>query len=208
VSVLAVVGMKREAQLVARYAAAVTPQRLAAATDVTAILSVGIAGALAPDLEVGDTLIAERVVTANQAFETDAKWTARLAAALPEARIGAILGRDRIADSADVKALLRDATGADAVDMESHLAARAALVRGVPFAALRVVSDGAERSLPPAVLVAMTPDGGVALGRVLAALLRRPGQTGSLIRTARESGRAFRALARNLEMIGTGLRAP
>lgn len=207
-SVLAVVGLQREAKLVARYAAVATPSELDAAAGVTAILSIGIAGALAPGLVPGDTVVAERVVTANEAFETDAKWTARLAAALPDARIGAILGRSAIADDAEVKSALFESSRADAVDMESHLAARAACGRGVPFAALRVISDGAERSLPPAVLVAMKPDGSIALGRVLASVLGRPGQIPSLIRTARESERAFAALVRNLELIGLGLRAP
>jgi len=207
-SALAVVGLQREAKLVGRYAKAVTPFGLDRAADVSAILSIGIAGALAPDLEVGDTVIAERVVTANEAFETDARWTGRLAAALPEARIAAILGRSAIADTADVKAALFESSRADAVDMESHLAARAALARGVPFAALRVISDRADRTLPPAVLVAMGPDGAIALGRVFASVLARPGQISSLIRTGRETNRAFAALARNLEMIGAGLRSP
>jgi len=212
VRVLAVVGLKREAKLVVPYAAAVTPRDIGAAMDagaaVAGIVSIGIAGALAPGLAVGDAVIAERVVTANEAFETDAKWTARLAAALRDARIGSILGRDAIADSVEVKALLHDASRADAVDMESHLAARAALARGVPFAALRVISDGADRALPPAALTAMKPDGAIALGRVLGSVLRRPSQIPALIRTGRESERAFAALLRCLDLLGPGLRCP
>jgi hopanoid-associated phosphorylase len=205
-TVLAVVGLKREAGLVAPYARAVTPLGLDGARDVTAILSVGIAGALAPDLQAGDVVIAERVVTANEAFETDAKWTARLAAALADARIGAILGRGAIADTAEVKAMLHQASGADAVDMESHLAAQAARARGVPFAALRVISDRADQSLPPAALTAMNPDGSIALRRVLLSIARRPGQIPALIRTGRESEKAFAALARALDSLGPTLR--
>ena len=37
--------------------------------------------------------------------------------------------------------------------------------------------------LPPAALVAMKPDGGIALGRVLGSLLRHPLQVPALIRT-------------------------
>lgn len=206
--VLAVIGLLREAKLVARYATAVTSLNLGGAPDVTAIISIGIAGALSPDLIVGDVVIAERVVTANEAFETDAKWTARLAGALPNARIGAILGRGAIAESAEIKAMLRESTGADAVDMESHLAARAAMERGVPFAALRVISDAADHSLPPAALVAMKADGSIALGSVLLSVLRQPSQISALIRTGRESEKAFAVLERCVAALGPNLRGP
>lgn len=209
-TVLAVVGLQREEKLLSRYAASAVASALA--TTITpatsAILSIGIAGALSPELEVGDAVIAERVVTANEAFETDAKWTARLAAALPDAHIGAILGRGAVADSADVKAALFESSRADAVDMESHLAARAARERGLPFAALRVISDRADQSLPRAVLTAINPDGSIALGRVLLSVLARPGQIRALIRTGRESEKAFAALAGMLDALGSKLRAP
>ena len=44
------------------------------------------------------------------------------------------------------KAALRATTGADAVDMESHIAARYAEQHSLPFAALRVISDPAHRA--------------------------------------------------------------
>jgi hopanoid-associated phosphorylase len=208
VTTVAVVGLRREAKLVAQNAIAVVPANLAGITEATGIISIGIAGALSPDLVVGDVVIAERVVTANEAFETDAKWTAKLAGALPDARIGAILGRGAIAESAEIKTVLCESTDADAVDMESHLAARAALERGVPFAALRVISDTADRSLPPAALVAMKPDGTIALGRVLLSVLRQPSQISALIRTGRESKKAFAALERCVAILGPNLRGP
>jgi hopanoid-associated phosphorylase len=169
-----------------------------------AIISVGIAGALASDMKAGDVVIGERVVTADRAFETDSKWTARLAAALPNARIGAVLGRSTLADTAEVKAMLHLSTGADAVDMESHIAARIHL----PFAVLRVVSDAADRDLPAAALAAMKPDGSIALGRVLWSVMRQPSQIPALIRTGRESEKAFAALLRCVEALGPGLGCP
>src|SRR5215471_5012135 len=93
-------------------------------------------------------------------------------------------------------AALHEATRADAVDMESHLAARVAGERGLPFATLRVISDRADHSLPQAVLVAMEPDGSIALGRVLKSVATNPAQIPALIRTARESEKAFATLLR------------
>ncbi len=76
---------------------------------------------------------------------------------------------------------------------------------GVPI--LRTISDSADHALPPAALVGMKPDGGVALGAILASLARNPAQLPALIRTGREAGAAFSALRRALgalEALGIG----
>jgi nucleoside phosphorylase len=57
------------------------------------------------------------------------------------------------------KRALRAETGALAVDMESHVAARVAARRGLPFAVVRVISDSADEALPPAAQIGMKPDG-------------------------------------------------
>ena len=208
-TVLAVCGLKREARILEKAQVRVAVGGgFEVAQDVRGIISIGIAGALAPDVPVGEIVIAERIVTACDAFETDAKWTARLAGSLREAAIGAILGRGTIADTPDVKALLFETRRAIAVDMESHLAAQAAQKHGLPFAALRVISDRADQALPPAALAAMNPDGSIALGRVLWSIAKRPGQIPALIRTGREADRAFAVLLRCVEALGPGLRGP
>jgi hypothetical protein len=207
-TVLAVCGLKREAKILARAGVALAVGRGDVPRGTCGIISIGIAGALAPDLSAGEAVIAERVVTANEAYETDEKWTARIAAHLAEARIGAILGRSAIADDTEVKAALRHSTRADAVDMESHIAARAARAAGLPFTALRFVSDTADCALPPAALAAMNPDGSIALRRVIGSVMRRPGQIPALLRTARESEKAFSALLRGVDALGPGLGCP
>jgi hypothetical protein len=80
--------------------------------------------------------------------------------------------------------------------MESHIAARVAARHGLPFAALRVISDAADTTLPPAALAGMRPDGGIAIGAVLASLVQNPAQLPALIRTARDAEKAFRTLGR------------
>jgi hypothetical protein len=92
--------------------------------------------------------------------------------------------------------------------MESAVTARFAAARKLPLAVLRVISDDARHVLPPAALVAMKPDGGIALGPVLGSLLRHPLQVPSLIRTARTSGKAFRKLLRCRGLCGVGLARP
>ena len=125
-----------------------------------------------------------------------------LRAALPHAYYGPIIGQDHIAVTTAEKASLA-ATGALAVDMESHIAARVAARHGLPFIAIRTISDTAHETLPPAALVGMNPDGSMALGKVLASLARRPGQLPALIRTGRSAEAAFRALSQVAAAIAT-----
>jgi len=154
------------------------------------ILSCGIAGALSPSLRPGDVVIDGNVVVVE-----------RLGRALPHAHRGGILGNDAITATAADKRILHERTGAIAVDMESHVAAHVAVRKGLPFAALRVISDCADDDLPPAALVGMRPDGGMALGAVLASLARNPRQLSALMRTGRQADQAFRSLAQAFDAI-------
>lgn len=154
------------------------------------ILSCGIAGALAPSLLPGDVVI-----------DGDAVVAERLGQALPHAHRGGIVGNDAIVATAREKRLLSEQTGALAVDMESHVAARVAVRKGLPYATLRVISDRAEDDLPAAALVGMRPDGGMAPGAVLASLARGPRQLPALIRTGRQADQAFRSLETAFETI-------
>ena len=86
--------------------------------------------------------------------------------------------------------------------MESHIVARVALAHGLPFAAIRVVADPAERQLPPAATVGMRSDGRVDLPAVLMSLARDPRQLPSLIRTALDARAAFAGLLRGRQLLG------
>lgn len=135
-------------------------------------------------------------------------WRIALAARLPHAHQGPIAASETILENPAAKAALYDATGALAVDMESAVAGRFAAERHLPFAVLRLISDDAAHILPPAALVAMKPDGGIAIGRVLGSLLRHPLQVPGLIRTARTSNKAFKALLGCANLCGVGFARP
>ncbi len=175
-----------------------------ACTGVLGIISIGLGGALAEGLAPGDWVIASEV----GGIQTDAAWTHRLLAALPGARLGPIAGSDVMVVDARAKAALHAATGALAVDMESHIAARVAQRHGLPFAAARTISDGADRALPRAAQAGMKPDGGMDVGAVIAALGRRPWELPALIRTGIEAETAFAALLRGRQLLGSALRGP
>jgi adenosylhomocysteine nucleosidase len=159
------------------------------------ILSGGIAGALDPALACGDAVL-----------DGDAALVAQIRTVWPQAHVGTIAGFDSVVATVAAKAALRTTTGATAVDMETHIARRVAQRHGLPFAAIRVISDSAREALPPAAIVGMRPDGGIAPGAVLRSLARNPAQLPALMRTGRQAGRAFRALARLCDALaGAGI---
>ena len=107
---------------------------------------------------------------------------------------GIVLGVDAAVMTADHKASLRAKSGALAVDMESHVAARWARKSDLPFSIVRVVSDPAHRALPPIAATALKPNGDVDILRVLSGLARAPKQIGALSPPGRDSRAAFAAL--------------
>ena len=119
-----------------------------------------------------------------------------------------MIGVDAIVASSTEKAELHRTTGALAVDMESHVAARVAQRHRLPFAAARVVCDPAHRTLPPAARVAMKPDGRVDFLAVMRSLLAHPAQLPALIQTGRDAEQAFGSLLRGQRRLGPGLCGP
>src|SRR5205807_2446833 len=126
---------------------------------VSGIISFGIAGGLAPDLVAGDWVVGAGVRTDQGRFPADQVWARNLLAALPGAVHRDIVGVDAVVVDPLEKRLLHARTGAAAVDMESHIAARIAAANAIPFAACRVVIDAIDRRLPPAALVGLRLDG-------------------------------------------------
>jgi hopanoid-associated phosphorylase len=216
--ILAATGLQRERRIVAgpdieAIASGGDPVRLEAVLDrlagtASGIISIGIAGALAAGLPVGQWVVADAVLVDGESLSTDPAWTNRLAARLPEAARGVLLGVNAMVAEATQKASLHSTTGAVAVDMESHIVARVARRHRLPFAAARVISDAAHHDLPPAVLVGMKSDGGMDLPAVLRSLLANPGQLPALIRTGLEAERGFRALLRGHRRLGPRLGGP
>jgi hopanoid-associated phosphorylase len=176
----------------------------AIAEGARAVISFGIAGALDPTLRPGRLIVADRVVTAQRTFAVDAAWSGALMDRTGASPISLAAGDDMAVTTA-IKARLRTATGAAAVDMESHVAARIAAAHGLPFVVLRAIADPAGRSLPPAATIAMKPGGGVDLAAVLRSIVRSPGQLPELIAIARDTQAALRGLRHGRRLLGRGL---
>ena len=106
-----------------------------------------------------------------------------------------IYGSDLVVSRTDDKARLFTDYGVRAVDMESHGVARAAREAGLPFLIVRAIADPADRTIPPAALAGLGPDGEQRPFAVMLAMLRNPAQVPALIQLARDAKTAMRRLA-------------
>ena len=173
--------------------------------SICGVLSFGLAGGLAPNLKPGDIILATHITGGDGHHDATLDWHEAIASKLDgmvRLHRGLIAGVDRVMSKSADKAALQAISGALAVDMESHIAAAYAHRHRLPFAALRAICDPATRSLPDIAANALTPDGNVDLPKVLAGVLRRPGQIPALIAAGIDSERAFASLRRVRRLLG------
>ena len=212
--ILVATGLKREAAALRHYGLVVVPGGgnpvgLRAELERTAgrargVVSFGMAGALADGLAIGDWVVGERVCGAVDRL-CDPVWAAALATCLPGARIGAVYADGRMIDTVAEKLALGQRHGALAVDMESQVVAAVAAEHSLPFAIVRCISDGARHVMPPAITVAMRPDGGVDALAMLRSLVTQPRQLPDIARTSIDFTKAIRALKRGALSAGPGM---
>jgi len=167
-------------------------------TTIRGVVSFGVAGGLDPTLKSGD------VVMATEVLAGDTKWLADLAfnedliegTGPRRGRIvrGRLAGAEQLIVARKHKEALHLETGAAAVDMESHIAAAYAAEAGLPFAAIRVVSDPAHRALPSLARAAIKPNGGIDLRKVFGSIARNPLTLRELVSTGLDFSRALRSL--------------
>ncbi|WP_024517362.1 phosphorylase [Bradyrhizobium sp. Tv2a-2] len=206
--VLIVTGLVQEARIAAGPGMVVVcsssdPKQLRALltvfdpSTIRGVISFGVAGGLDPSLKPGDIVLATEVVAG------DARWLAGLSLndevvanlALKRRIVrGGLAGAEEVVVQQARKAALWLQTGAAAVDMESHIAAAYAADAGLPFAALRVISDSAQRSLPTLAKSAIRPDGKIDLRKILSGVVRNPSALSALVSTGIDFNRALRSL--------------
>jgi hopanoid-associated phosphorylase len=162
------------------------------------VISFGVAGGLDPDLKSGAVVVATEVVAGNSRWSASEVLSDELIAGAGVGRQkvfrGGLVGVEKVVTGQAGKAALRSEFGAAAVDMESHIAAEFAAMAGLPFAALRVVSDPAHRALPEIATTAIKPNGDVDLRKVLRGIARNPLVIRALVSTGRDFNRALRSL--------------
>lgn len=171
-------------------------------------LSVGLCGALSPNLKVGDLVLCEsvRIAATGQSQAEPIRSDGGLVRLAHESventglsiSVGHSLTVDHVVGESSEKGGLRNTTGMDVVEMESYWAGLVAQERELPFLAVRAVSDGVGDAVPeiPGIV---TPEGEYRAGRALPYVLRHPASVPQLLRLARGGLRAVANLTRFLE---------
>jgi len=180
-------GLERAAGSVARFL-----ERF----SLRALIGVGIAGALSPDLREGDLLVAGEIRgPGGEVFRPDAAWLAR--AARSSARAAVFVSGEEIRWTASEKSAVfgrHTGAGAVAADTESAAWARGAEEARVPFVALRAILDTAAEDLPPYLREARR-DGAIDRAAIVRHALRHPRAVPELLALRRRTRRAMSRLA-------------
>jgi adenosylhomocysteine nucleosidase len=168
-------------------------------TTIRGVISFGVAGGLDPSLKSGDVVVADEVMAGENrwlaGFALNDDLIGRLTVGLGRRVVrGGLAGVEDVVVAQASKGALRNETGAAAVDMESHIAAAYATEAGLPFAALRVISDPASRALPALARNAIKPNGDIDLGMILRGVVRNPRTLRALVSTGIDFNRALRSL--------------
>jgi nucleoside phosphorylase len=183
----------------------------------TAVISIGFSGALTQPLTAGTLVLAtelQRVTSAGDGkvqgatLQVDQNLLQRAKEALSSEPLHLISGptvtSPKLLSTPDEKLALGQQSGAIAVDMESYWVARAASERGLPFLALRVISDAQDDPLPP-FLQNQDTSASPGTRQIALALIQNPSNLPALFSLARNAVRARRALTRGVACIVAAL---
>jgi hopanoid-associated phosphorylase len=216
--IITVVGLAFEARIAARAGAHVVcggnGRTLATSLDravgkgCDGLISFGVAGGLSPELRPGACVVASAILCGAAQYKTDEIWSRNLLQAISGAVHGMIVGVSAPVAHADAKRALFIATGAVAVDMESHIAASVASAHDLPMVAIRVVTDPAMRTLPKSALAGMRPDGTISVPAIIDSVVRNPLELPGLLRVACDALAGRAALLRGSRLLGANFAPP
>lgn len=188
-----------------RQRAEASAMAVLARCQVTTVLSIGFSGALAGQLDAGDLVLASELIGTEPAgneiepaiYQPNQGLLRAATEALNATSLHVVSGPTAttpgIITTPAGKQDLGRRTGTIAVDMESYWVARLASERGLPFLALRAISD-AQKDCLPAFHQILDVNGDPSARRLGVHLIRHPGSLVALLRLARNAGRARRAL--------------
>jgi adenosylhomocysteine nucleosidase len=161
-------------------------QAAMAMKPVTALLSVGLAGACDPSLKVGDIVNAGVVVDTQSGERYSDSQFRQILVSAPS--IASVKEKQRLFES----------YGASAVDMEAATVARIAQANNLPFRAIKTISDDASFELQELGRFA-TPDGQFREAAFAAYSAMRPRLWSKLVQLAGNSNQAIQSLTAALE---------
>ena len=179
---------------------------LAAVEDgARALVSFGCAGGLAPCAGSGAVALPEAVRDRiGASIEVDAAWRRRLAdavaAAVPVVGGEGVEVAAAVETARDKEALYRESACVFA-DMESASIGAVARARRLPFLVVRAVADAASDAVPHGLSDAVSSEGRLRPGRLIAVLAKNPGRIRAMLILAsrfRNACSSLEAVARHL----------
>lgn len=163
-----------------------------------ALLSWGFACGLRPDITPGEIVIPKWVISADDAIHVvDPLWRERLCSRIGvHLRIcpGSLAESRNIMPDSSSKELLGRETGAVAADMESASICKAAWKAGIPFLAVRAVTDTMMMRVPRCAGGCVDGRGRIRPLRLVSGLMRRPAELPDVIRLCRNFQAAIKSL--------------
>ena len=175
------------------------------AQGVGGLISFGFAGGIDESIAAGKIVLASQIRDGRRDYtKTTDLWREAVRQTVnwtTDPIEAPIAGVDEIVSEAADKTRLRYETGAIAADMESFSVGEVARDAGLPFIAIRAVSDPALQTLPVLALEAVDEKGRLKIWRVLFSLIRHPGQIGELRRLAKNTRAATSSLTEVCEQI-------
>jgi nucleoside phosphorylase len=163
-------------------------------------ISSGLAGATRPEHKIGEVLVAESVrPLLSQRFKNSDSRLLHLACASGAKRVGAFLSSKHFVKDSSEKHTLKDFV--DAVEMESFRIMCAALGRGIPAVAIRVVSDSYDQDLPYDFHRFVDDRGRPSVPKALRQLTRHPAGLRKLSAVVRQANKSAGILAEFFERL-------
>ncbi|WP_243373031.1 nucleoside phosphorylase [Geotalea sp. SG265] len=199
----------------ARHATAATRSLVAAAIP-DIILNFGFAGAITAGPDVGDLVLAERVFSYDgSSFTQGPTPSASLVDSMERLTASDTAGSSlfrgtfvttlKITEKRTLAKVLPDHCPCPAVEMETAAVAAEAGAAGIPFAAMRAVSDAADEELGFSLDEFTDGDMNIRMTKVLATVARKPGIIPQLLRLAGNSRTAGERLAKGMEAFIRGV---
>jgi adenosylhomocysteine nucleosidase len=198
------------------HAAAATAALIAAAAP-RVILNFGFAGAVLPGLDIGDLVLAERVLFLEDGHLSELtgldsslgiRVTESLAAAPLVLQRGSFVTAAVITSKTALAGVLDGSLVHPVLEMETAALLRVAAAAGIPVVALRGISDAAGEELGFSLEEFCDSELRISIARVMRTVAAKPWIIPQLIRLAGNSKRAGKSLARGMELALSALCAP
>jgi nucleoside phosphorylase len=164
------------------------------------VISLGFGGALYDEAVIGELTWAPMVLSLKEAgiesFEIpDARAIAERLSGKITIQEKCILTIDRWMKKSEIKKVFPGDASLLVCDMETFPLAKISIQRGIPFFAIRSITDLADEEIPRELLAVCNGSGNYSLSCALRLLLRKPQLVPTIFKLGRNSYRASRNLA-------------